>query len=234
MKRVVKSVLILVITACLDGSAQDFSAYDRVTDQGFRDFLGLFPRRDLPFKTDRLAENMPFHPVENLSKENVKKYLMDNEGSYFFSKIFTYEADGIVQDIYGGFEPAFCFPTSGDFVILAIFQSHGTGDYLYKTLLMSFDLKGNFISLIGPGFLDSGYENYAEIILNADLTISHTFVGEFKEFGEFLRCKPCQSNYYTKSWRINNVGTSVEVGTIEHGVENFRYGGTGYFFHKVD
>ncbi len=141
----------IVILLCFSfygmGYAQDFNAYNKITNQDFKKFTELFEKKELPIDSDYLLEEYTFYDMNYSGvPQEFRKFLMRN-GKLIPGELYAIDdessPDGLAA-MEGYFHSLYKLPTNGDYVILVIAQTSEI-EYYSKVYAYSFDLEGNFI-----------------------------------------------------------------------------------------
>ncbi len=111
-----------------------------------------------------------------------------------------------------------------DFVLLVLFQFDVKSEWMQRALVLSYDLNGNFIKNLDPGFLMDGSEPYISCSINEQLEIKYTYILNVgNNRSTFFQCKPCEKFYKTDTYQIQNSGHDNLISTVDHGLGTFEY-----------
>lgn len=226
-------LLLLTLSGCAF-SQTDFSAYDNITDPDFQAFVDLFPEGQLPVSSESIRGSDLTKPsIPNIPDEMEENYLKSNN-EYFVPKLYTLEIEtGLKMDKYGIFQPVFKLPTNGSYVLLVVYQWDARSEWMYRALVLTYDLDGNFIKMVGPGFLIDGAASYVSCSINEQLEFIHTYVSDVSDNrSDFFQCKPCDKPYKTDSYQILSTGQDSLTSSVDHGVATFNY--VPFYFKKVE
>lgn len=217
------TIFLLTLSSCAFSQA-DFSAYDNISNPDFQAFVDLFPNQQLPIAAENLSSTGLLEPsLPKISDTFEEAYLKVN-GDYIAAKLYTYIGEADTTDMYESFYPAFKLPTNGNYVLLVVYQWGGVSEWMYRALVLSYDLAGNFIKTIGPGYLIDGAAPYVSCSINDQLEFTHTYITDASSNrSDFFQCKPCDKSYKTDTYQIQTNGQDSLVSSVDHGVATFNY-----------
>lgn len=227
-------LLLMFLTNCVFSQSADFSAYSRITDPDFQVFIDLFPEGQLPVSSENIRQSDLIKPsVPNIPSNMEERYFKIN-GEYIVPELYTLEIEtGSVSAQYGVFQPVFKLPTTGDYVLLVIYQWDARSEWMNRTLVLSYDLAGNFIKVVGPGYLTDGAAPFVNTSINVQLEFSHTYITDASgNRSDFFQCKPCDKSYKTDTYQIQTSGQDSLVSSVDHGVATFKY--VPFYFKIVE
>ncbi|MDH5382559.1 MAG: hypothetical protein OEW75_17020 [Cyclobacteriaceae bacterium] len=210
----------------------DFSAYSRITNPDFEAFVNLFSSKNLPIESQDIR-NSSFQDlgVKTFTESMINSFLKVN-GEYMLPKLYTLQdEDSTLIDRYGNFFSVCKLPTNGDYVLLVIYQIDGPNDWFYRSWVLSYDLNGNFLKIIGNGFLTSGVDNYISCSINSQLEFIYNYVNITpNDRSSWLNCNPCNNHHTTNVYQILNSGLDTLSTSTDNGTATFNY--NGYFFEQ--
>ncbi len=225
-------IFLLVISSC-GFSQPDFTAYNNISNPDFQAFVNLFPEQQLPITAESLRGTGLLEPSLAKISNNFEESYLKLNGTYIAPKLYTYVGEADTTDMYESFYPAFKLPTTGNYILLIVYQWGGTSEWMYRAQVLSYDLAGNFIKAVGPGYLIDGAAPYVSVSINQQMQLEHTYItNASSNRSDFFQCKPCDKSYKTDTYQIQTNGQDNLVSSVDNGTASFKY--VPFYFKPVE